>query len=120
MEQLTRPVPTTRRPVAAAATLLAIALVGVAACASDNYPVLMIRNATDRTVDLILVYAGGAQASVATLDPGVEYPYSAMGTCLDATLVARDGGGVEIDRVEGPLCRPSVIVLDGVAPNPSG
>jgi hypothetical protein len=105
--------------------LIAACLSLIAACdpfALDNIPVVMIQNHTDQAVDVVIVGDAGGEISVVTgLGPGGEYPYDRLATttCSPAVLVARDDSGREIDRSEGPICRPSVWVIDGVAPSPS-
>lgn len=103
-------------------TALAILLTSlIAACGSDNHPVIVIENHLATPVTVLFVNSAGQERSlVDTIPPGRAYSVDVFptDTCTDGELVARDNAtGDEVARSPGPVCRPSRWVIQAPAPS---
>jgi hypothetical protein len=93
---------------ATSAVLLAAVL---AACASDNHPVIVIENRLPNPVKVVFLNSLGQESSlVETISPGLAYSVDVFPTdhCTPGVLIARDQAtGAEVARSQSPVCRPS-------------
>ena len=95
------------------AVLLAAVL---AACGSDNHPVIVIENDLALPVTVVFLNSVGKESSlIQTIAPGLVYTVDVFPTdrCTPGVLIARDQAtGTEVARSQSPVCRPSRWVID--------
>jgi hypothetical protein len=99
---------------AIASALLVVTV--VAACGSDNHPVIVIENRLSGPVTVVFLNSAGQESSlVETISPGLAYSVDAFPTdhCTPGVLIARDQAtGGEVARSVSPVCRPSHWIIE--------
>jgi hypothetical protein len=104
------------------AIVSALFLAALLGACLDNHPVIMIKNRVDFPVTIGFVNSLGHESSlVDTVEPGLDWSVDVFPTtrCTPGFMIARDKAtGAEVARSQGPVCRPSVWVIEAPAASP--